>query len=71
MNEIYCLTCNHVPIVTSYDVNKLKEKQKFLIDCIDKDDTLTILFKNENEITYHTGIHYENDEYEIVKLEIL
>ena len=70
-NKIYCLTCNHFPLYTSFDIEKLKDKQKFLIDTIVQDESLTIIRKTESEIVYHTGIHYETDKYEICELEIL
>ena len=71
MERIYCVTCNNHPVITSYDVEKLKDKQKFLLALLADDDTINVISKTENSITYHTGTHYETDEFEIVKLEIL
>lgn len=70
-NKIYCLTCNNIPIYTSFDVEKLKDKQKFLIYSILQNSSLYIIRKTESEIVYHTGIHYETNKYEICELEIL
>ena len=71
MNKIYCLTCNNNPVITSHDVERLKERQKFLLNTIAEDNTIKVLHRDENAITYHTGISYETDEFEIVELEII
>lgn len=71
MEQIYCLTCNRVPVIASSDINKLKDKQKFLLELIADDEDITVIDRNESKITYHTGISYVTDEFEIVQLELL
>lgn len=71
MEQIYCLTRNGFPVIASSDINKLKDKQKFLLEMIADDDDITVIDRNESKITYHTGISYVTDEFEIVQLEVL
>lgn len=71
MEQIYCLTRNESPVIASSDINKLKDKQKFLLELIADDDDITVIDRNESKITYHNGIRYVTDEFEIVQLELL
>lgn len=65
------LTCNNSPICVSDNIDLLMKKKDEIIDKLKNDDTLTILIVEENSITYHTGISYITDYFQIDDIEVL
>ena len=71
MKDIFCLTCNNHPIAVSFDKEKLVKAINKCIEDTFNDDVLEIINKTENAITYHTGISYNTDRYEIENIELI
>ena len=65
------LTCNNIPICVSDSIDLLIKRKDELIDKLKNDDTLVILSIRENSVTYHKGMSYISDYYQIEDIEVL
>jgi hypothetical protein len=65
------LTCNNIPVCISDNVDSLINRKNEIIDRIKNDDAFQILHVEEDSISYHTGITYVTDVFEINNIEVL
>jgi len=65
------LTCNNIPVCISDNVDSLINRKNEIIDRIKNDDSFQILHVEEDSISYHTGITYVTDVFEINNIEVL
>jgi len=65
------LTCNNIPVCISDNVDSLINRKNEIIDRIKNDDAFQILDVEEDSISYHTGITYVTDVFEINNIEVL
>ena len=70
MEYMKILTCNNFPILVSNNEDKLKEHMESLINSILNDDSLQIIERDGNTVTYHTGISYCTSAYKIDNIEV-
>ena len=70
-NVIYVLTCNGHPMYASYQKEKLQNKIEECIDHTLASDNFTIVHRDENSVTYHTGITYVDEVYDITPIDVI
>jgi hypothetical protein len=68
---MYVLMCNQFPFAVSENKNILEEKRAFLIERLANDENLEILNRTEKTISYHDGISYIDDEYNIFEVPVI
>lgn len=68
---MYVLMCNQFPFAVSENKNTLEEKRTSLMEELANDENIEILNRTEKIISYHDGISYIDDEYNIFEVPII
>lgn len=68
---MYVLMCNRFPFAVSENKNILEEKRASLIERLANDEHLEILNRTEKTVSYHDGISYIEDEYNIFEVPVI
>jgi hypothetical protein len=63
--------CNRFPFAISKNKNTLEEKRASVIEELANDENIQILNRTEKTVSYHDGISYIDDEYNIFEVPVI